>query len=255
MSWSLTFKNLCFPVFCNQCGVRLFTEENLFFCPTCWELSPIIERPFCTFCGQPHQGRAGFGAISNFPCQECRAHPPEAYSRLYAAAHYESAIAEAIKLLKFYGKMTLVGSLAELMIEFAQREIEVDTYDCLVPVPLHKVRERDRGFNQSRILAEALLPAFPKATLHTALERIRPTLTQSSLNDPKRRLENVRGAFAMPLANDLEGRRVLLIDDVSTSGGTVRECATALARAGAGSVDVFVVAIPVKWANRPAGVL
>lgn len=255
MSWSLTVKNLCFPVFCKQCGLRLFTEENLFFCPTCWEFSPRIERPFCSLCGQPHQGRAGFGAISNFPCQDCRDRPPQGYRRLYAAAHYETAIAEAIKLLKFHAKLALVDSLAELMIEFADREMPIDSYDALVPVPLHKVRERDRGFNQSKHLSEALLPAFPNATLDTALERIRPTRTQSTLDDPKRRLENVRGAFAVPLSHDLEGRRVLLIDDVSTSGGTVTESATALLRAGAASVDVFVIAIPVKWANRPAGVL
>lgn len=255
MSASLMFKNLVFPIFCMQCGVRLLTEENRYFCPTCWDLSPRIERPFCTVCGQPQQGRVGFGSISNFPCQDCRGKDGCDYDRLYAAAHYEGAIAEAIKLLKFYAKLPLQESLGELMVDFAREQVQMDRYDCVVPVPLHKVRLRDRGFNQAELLAHRLVEAFPELRLESGLKRIRPTLTQSQLATPKERRENVRGAFAFVRERSLEGQRVLLVDDVSTSGRTGAECATALRRAGALGVEMFVIAIPVKGENRAAGVL
>jgi ComF family protein len=120
-----------------------------------------------------------------------------------------------------------------------------DRYTCLVPVPLHPVRLRDRGFNQAELLAERLLHHFPHARLCHDLRRIRPTRVQSRIADPKDRETNVRGAFAVDPSVSLEGERVLLIDDVVTTGGTVSECAQALKRAGAEYVDVLAFALTV----------
>ncbi len=114
-------------------------------------------------------------------------------------------------------------------------------YDWLVPVPLHPVRQRARGFNQSALLAEYVLPTFPHARLNENLRRIRPTRTQSRLT-PEQRRNNVRGAFAVS-DDSLSGSRVLLIDDVVTTAGTVIECARVLRLAGVARVDVFSAAI------------
>ena len=247
---ALTTKNLLFPQFCKACGLRLLTEENGYFCPTCWELPVRIARPFCSMCGRPHAGTTGFGTEANFLCSRCREKGPQSYRRIYGAAVYEGAIAEAVKLLKFHDKPRLAKPLAEEMAAVAERELERAQYQWLVPVPLHRVRLRERGFNQSALLAEALLPCFPNAQLSTALRRIRPTRTQSTIKDVDDRLQNVRGAFAVDAAVWYAGATVLLIDDVVTSGGTVAECARVLGIAGAGGVDVLAAALPIEPAPQ-----
>ncbi len=242
--WALALKNLFLPIFCKQCGLRLLTEENGFFCPTCWDASPRIQRPFCTRCGRPHPGAVGFGTLSNFPCAACRERPSRHIRRVYGAAVYDAAIAEAIKWFKFRNRPHLARPLGELLRDFAQREMEQDRYDLVTPVPLHRVRERTRGYNQSRLLAEQVLPAFGSAALDVSLKRIRPTRTQSHLSEHER-AANVRGAFAV-LGDSCRGKRVLLVDDVVTTHCTVAECAAALRRAGAVEVDVLAVALAVQ---------
>jgi ComF family protein len=240
--WTLALKNLLLPIFCKQCGERLLTEENGFFCPMCWETSPRVERPYCPQCGRPHKGVIGFGWQSNFPCAECRDRASHPIRYAYGAALYEDAVEQAIKLLKFGRRQRLAGSLAEMMAEFARREMNCEEYDYIVPVPLHKVRERERGFNQSRLLVIELLPAFPNARLDESLQRIRPTRVQSRANSAAERHANVRGAFAVT-GNTLTGKTVLLIDDVVTTGETTNECAMALKRAKVAAVDVFAAAL------------
>lgn len=247
--WVSSVKNLIFPIFCKECGERLFTEENGYFCAHCWESSPRIERPFCTCCGKPHPGLAGFGMPGNYPCAECREKPNRHIRRIYGAARYEGAVEAAVKLLKFAGRERLAKPLGALMLDFAQRELDMESYDLIVPVPLHKVRERDRGFNQSRLLAREVLPAFPHARLDESLRRIRPTRTQSKLKGPERHA-NVRGAFAV-FGDAVKGKTTLIIDDVVTTTGTVTACAAALRRANAGPVDVLAVALAVPDPDAP----
>jgi ComF family protein len=162
--------------------------------------------------------------------------------RIYGATQYDGAVAEAIKLFKFHDKPRLAAPLGALMREFAEREMECASYDVITPVPLHRVRERERGFNQSRLLASVVQEVFPNAALDERLRRIRPTRIQSRLRGEKERRSNIKGAFAV-VGADLKGLTVLLVDDVVTTGGTVEECARALLRAKAGSVDVLAVAL------------
>jgi ComF family protein len=244
--WALALKNLLLPIFCKQCGIPLPTEENGFFCPQCWESSPRVRRPFCTRCGRPHPPLVGFGTESNFPCASCRATPNPEIRRVYGAAYYDGAIEMAVKLLKFNDRPRLAGPLGELMSDFAREEMDTASYDLLLPVPLHQVRERARGFNQSALLAHAIVSAFPNAHVGDALRRIRPTRAQSRLQGEDRVL-NVRGAFAV-VGDACVGKSVLLIDDVVTTTGTVTECARVLRRAGADSVDVIAAALAVpRW--------
>ncbi|NIA12816.1 MAG: ComF family protein [Nitrospiraceae bacterium] len=242
--WALALKNIFLPLFCKQCGSRLLTEENGFFCPTCWELSPRVERPFCVVCGRPHPGAVGLGTRSNFACAECRDRKQRPYGRIYGAAVYDGTVADAIKLLKFLDRERLARPLGDLMGEFARRELDCEAYDYLVPVPLHRVRERERGFNQSRLLATELLPVFPNARLDESLWRIRPTRVQSRASSSQERRANVVGAFAVR-GDRLTGGRVLLVDDVVTTGETISECASALKRAGVAQVDVLATALAI----------
>lgn len=239
--WALALKNLVFPIFCKTCGTRLLTDENAgHFCATCWELSPRVNRPFCTVCGRPHPGAVGLATRSNFPCARCRESPLPHVRRMAAPALYKEAIREAVLLLKFGGRTALAEPLAEMMLEFFECELAPDTYAFIVPVPLYPVRERERGYNQAALLAGALAGARPDWTLATPVRRIRPTQSQTRLRGDARR-ENVKGAFQAD-REGLQGQRVLLVDDVVTTGSTVNECAGALLHAGALSVDVLAVA-------------
>jgi ComF family protein len=251
MSWGLTFRNILFPQFCRGCGVRILTEENGFFCPDCWESSPLVPRPFCTICGQPHPRGVGLFHGRNFPCGPCAARRDRnGYDRLVGVALYTGAVEEAVKLLKFNGKRRLASPLGALMAETALRELDADRHTLVVPVPLHRVRLRHRGYNQSRLLAAEVAAVLPGAVLCDALARVRPTRTQSRIKDPARRRANIRGAFALVPGTEVKGAHVLLIDDVATTGGTVGECARVLRRAGAASVEVLVAALAVKGATR-----
>ncbi len=243
-SWISTIKNLVLPIFCQSCGLRLLTDENGFFCPTCWEASRRIDRPFCTVCGRPQVVAVGTGGGPNFACGPCGQRKPNApIRRIVAPAIYGDAIGEAIRLFKFHGKRRLAGPLAEVMVEFAEQELDCAFYTQIVPVPLFRVRERERGFNQSTLLARAIRPTFPNAVLATTLQRIRPTRVQSRLKSADARRKNVLGAFAATNDGLIREQRVLLIDDVVTTGGTVTECARVLRAAGAESVDVFATAL------------
>ena len=237
-----TLFHLAMPLFCRDCGLRLLTEENGYFCPACWQKPQRIQRPFCSQCGQPHALQAGFGEPENYLCAACREVGPRSCRRVFAAAVYEGAIAEAVKLLKFKERRRIAQPLAELMIAFALQEMDCDVYDVIVPVPLHKVRLRERGFNQAQLLTEQVIEAFPGAEIDSSLKRIRPTRVQSRINNREERTENVVGAFAVDREVDFSDARILLIDDVVTPGGTVAECAKALKRAGAAEVDVLATA-------------
>lgn len=241
----LPFLNTFFPHFCRQCKRRILTEENAFFCPECWELSPRIERPFCPVCGKPHPRGVAMMNPTVFPCGPCATTKNRfPFRRTVSAAYFTGAIAEGIKLFKFQGKKRLAKPLAALLTETLQKELDPSEYNVVVPVPLYPVRLRERGFNQSLLLAEGIKPHLPNAVLDLSLKRIRPTRAQSLITDRKERERNVSGAFAVPgEAQALQNAAVLLIDDVVTSYGTVSECALALRRAGVRFVDVLSVAL------------
>ncbi|NUM55999.1 MAG: ComF family protein [Candidatus Hydrogenedentes bacterium] len=244
--WTLTLKNLFFPIFCKQCGLRLLTDDNGYFCPNCWESSPRIERPFCPVCGRPHRAGVGLGVRSNFRCGPCSVlAKPRPYDRVLGAARYDGAVQMAIKLLKFNDKPRLARPLGALLWEQAERELDCGEYDYIVPVPLYRVRRRERGFNQSELLCREVLGLFPNAKIDTSLERVRPTHVQSRLRTEKERRESVRGAFGLVRGDHLKGKCVLLVDDVVTTGATIGECATVLKKGGVARVDVLAVALAV----------
>lgn len=143
--------------------------------------------------------------------------------------------------LKFEGKTALARPLGDLLAEAGSAMLAVGAVDCLVPVPLHPSREAERGFNQSVLLANRVGRRWGVPVEPRALRRRRPTLSQTDL-DAERRRANVRGAFTLSRSAAVEGRHVLLIDDVFTTGATVAECARVLLEAGASAVGVLTLA-------------
>ena len=141
--WGAAVRNLLFPSFCRECNAPVLTNENIYFCPTCWERPRRIESPFCDCCGRSLVGRVGFGEVRNYRCADCRKAPPHAWDRTYGAVTYEGAIAEAIKLLKFDERLRIAPPLIDELRTYVEREMPQPRYRWIVPVPLHRVRRRD----------------------------------------------------------------------------------------------------------------
>jgi ComF family protein len=152
-------------------------------------------------------------------------------------AFYDGPVLEAIHRLKYQRQLIYARFLGRLLAASPAARLVAEA-DLLAPVPLHPRRLRHRGFNQALLLAQA----FPEVPLEReVLVRRRPTLPQVRLN-PQERLTNVRGAFDVPDPAPVSGKTVVLVDDVYTTGATVKECARALLQAGAGRVEVLTAA-------------
>ena len=152
----------------------------------------------------------------------------------------DGTMRQAILLFKYGGRPSLGRHLGRLMVEAADRLFNPSEFDLLIPVPLHPKREQARGFNQAALLAKALGRGCGLAVGRGLLRRIRATEAQSG--GRREREVNVKGAFRVARPDQVENRRLLLIDDVFTTGATVSECARALMAAGAAEVGVYTLA-------------
>ena len=142
---------------------------------------------------------------------------------------------------KYKGRFAVESLFKELMIGFAEKYIDMRRFDWLIPVPLHRVKQRQRAFNQSAVLGACLSGRFKVPMLNGNLSRIRPGKPQMML--PKaRRLNDIKGSFKIKNPDPLKGKAVLLVDDVFTTGATVNECSKVIKEAGAGLVEIFTLA-------------
>lgn len=199
----------------------------------------------CLWCGRPAV-RPGDAL-----CRDCLdevtsggphvAPPGPAAGRAVAVGRYDGALREAVHRLKFSGWTFLAPLLGELL-STAVAESGLWTADVVVPVPLHPRRLAERGFNQSALLGAAVAATFGARLEEGSLARTRVTRSQVELG-PEERGRNVRGAFRVTATGLVAGARVLLVDDVLTTGATAGECGRALLEAGAARVDLAVLAI------------
>ncbi|WP_372846135.1 ComF family protein [Pontiella sp.] len=229
------FLDMVYPRNCVGCG-RSSPETFRFICWDCWSDAAKVEPPFCGLCGDPVAGAVDHGFI----CFSCSAKKP-AFDGARSAARYEGVVGEALRQLKYEKAIWLAPDLAEILRHCLMAEYPGQTFDLIVPVPLYHVRRRARGYNQSAVLAQELAKRIGCQTIPSMLRRIRPTATQTNLTAPMR-LSNVHNAFQSRREKWLAGRRVLLVDDVMTTGATVNACAKALKQGGAMSVHVLTVA-------------
>ena len=220
-----------FPPRCGGC--REWESEP--FCPDCAAKLRPLRAPFCAMCGRPFDPLAKTGAL----CSPCRAHPHK-FTAARAVFLFGEPIKTAIHRFKYFGYHSYAARLAPLMLKKWESDPTLSAFapDFLAPVPLHSSRLRTRGFNQSALIARELGLARDVPLLE--LHRTRPTPPQVGLN-AKARVQNVKGAFAVEHPA-LQGARVLLVDDVFTTGATLDECARALKKAGAGEICALTLA-------------
>jgi ComF family protein len=240
-----------FPSDCRICGEPLVKISRLPVCQECLDVMLPISGGVCTICGERLSSACTVaGASGESLCGLCqRLELP--FARAAAYGSYQSGLRELIHLLKFGGVRPAANALGRMLAEAIstlEPEFPADGV-AVVPVPLHRTRLHQRGFNQAELIARAALkikhPADHLLLCASALVRKRETASQIGLTSHQRR-ENLRGAFAVAQPETVKGREVLVVDDVYTTGATVSECARVLRRAGATKIWVATVARTLK---------
>jgi len=228
--------DLALPPHCVCCGEPVTVQGQL--CVDCFRLTGFITEPCCTRCGVPFASAAQGGP--DRLCPSCRDAPP-AFDRARAVLRYDSQARRLLLPLKHADRTEIAWMLVPHMARAGAALLR--QADILVPVPLHRRRLFLRRYNQAALLARGLARAARKPCLPDALVRTRATASLGAKSAAARAAE-VAGAFAVRASRvaRLAGRRVLLIDDVMTSGATANACAVALKQAGASGVDVLVAA-------------
>jgi ComF family protein len=225
--------DLALPPLCPACREPV---EGRALCPACWSKLSFITRPYCERLGIPFVYDPGPGILS----MEAIADPP-AYRRARAAVRFDEIARALVHALKYGDRLDLAPMMGR-WVSHAGRELLAEA-DALVPVPLHWRRLWARRFNQSAMLAAAISAESSVPIAVGVLKRVKPTAQQVGLSRTER-AANVQGAFRVPpeARGAVAGRRLVLVDDVLTSGATVDGCARALLRAGAANVDVLIFA-------------
>jgi ComF family protein len=234
--------DLALPPLCPACREPVIGQA---LCADCWSKLHFIAPPYCARLGLPFAYDPGPGVLS----MQAIAEPP-AYGRARAAVRYDEIARALVHAFKYGDRLDLAPALGQWMAR-AGRELLAET-DLIVPVPLHWRRLWARRFNQSALLAETIARQCGRPVAHDALRRVKPTVQQVGLTRAQR-AENIQGAFRVPAAGKaaVAGRRLVLVDDVLTTGATAEGCSRALLRAGAANVDVLTFARVVDAIQSP----
>ncbi|HXE42572.1 MAG TPA: ComF family protein [Candidatus Baltobacteraceae bacterium] len=225
-----------YPNVCQLCETERATKENGFVCSNCWRQVRFIRAPFCDRCGLPFEG----DITTRFECANCRDMELH-FSSARSAVVAKTAVLEVIHRYKYSRQLWFEPFLADLLLREALPVLREQKWDFIVPVPLHSIKEREREFNQAERLVNRLSAAIKIPVNTKLLRRVMPTLTQTRLTK-EQRASNMRNAFTVRDGVKLNGERVILLDDVFTTGATTSACAKILRKAGAGDVCVWTVA-------------
>ena len=225
-----------YPEVCQLCELERATAKDGFVGARCWSQARFIRPPFCERCGLPFEG----DITTPFECTNCREMELR-FTSARSAVVARGVVLEAIHRFKYQRQLWFENFLAGLFLREAVPALRGQNWNLIVPVPLHSVRQREREFNQAERLAARLSAATNIPLNQRLLRRVMPTATQTLLTR-QQRAANMRGAFAMRPGARLNGERVVLVDDVFTTGATTSACAQALRAAGAGDVCVWTVA-------------
>jgi ComF family protein len=240
-----------YPTDCRACGGPIVSVGHAPVCDACIDGVAAQSMTLCGCCGEALDMEgvryAGQFPVEGLLCSSCRMVPPE-FERAVAYAVYQDQLREMVHLLKYEQMRSIAKPLGVLLARAIERlEGEVGKELLVVAVPLFPSKERERGYNQAILLADAALselkksrPGWKLQPAHGVIRRVKDTRSQFELT-PKGRRRNLQGAFTVSTPAALTGREVLLVDDIYTTGATARACARVLRRAGAGKVWVATV--------------
>lgn len=226
--------SLFYPPMCAVCSQAVARTEYL--CASCASKAPRIEAPFCAKCSEPFSG----AITETFSCANC-AHRTLHFEAAVCAYRSRGVVRQIVHQFKYNGQQHLRHPIGDWLADtLDDPRLSGRRFDMIVPVPLHPARKRERGFNQAELLAN-ILGGHAELPSHDLLQRIRYTTTQTAF-DRAERMENLHGAFRLRKNTDVRGLRVLLVDDILTTGSTLSECARVLKAGGALSVHAATAA-------------
>jgi ComF family protein len=220
------------PPHCITCGNYLSQKERI-VCDVCWDNLEVLPSPFCPDC-------MTFLEKGMLSCRVC--YEKNNLCSVRSIGVFDAYFQKLIHGFKYQQKITLGQRLGKRLGEKLIEDKAASEFNCIIPVPLHSVRKRERGFNQSEILAQELSDLTHIPVLKKVLKRTRNTKDQTKLT-PEERIENVKGAFSLRAPEAIEGKRIILVDDVMTTGATLGECALVLKEAGAERVMGVTIAV------------
>jgi len=232
-----TFLDLIFPPLCRICRCRIPAHDGRNICDSCWNRIEPLAEPTCLLCGAPLPDYLPEGR----KCPRCPLEKVH-FDRAAAVARYDGVMRDAIHWFKYRYKRGLAESLGRLLLQGLREKYSAERFDAVVPVPLHRARRRAREFNQARLLAQPLAENLQVPLLDQLVVRKRRTRPQSRMTAHAKRAANIAGAFAVRDCSTVQGKSILLVDDLLTSGSTVNECSRVLKEAGAKRVSVLTLA-------------
>ena len=228
--------DFCYPSVCAACGVSCPESTTLNCCTSCdCALQELADSPACEKCAKPL-------AYDRAPCPYCEGRGFRPLQRIVCLGVFDDPLKHLIHQVKYHGQWALAEQLADRLLACDRMHELLASADVLVPVPLHPIRQIARGYNQADVIAQRISKRVKRPLKHPAI-RIRNTETQTHLHSRAKRVENLRGAFALIDAKSIVGRHVVVIDDVTTTGATLRSFARMLMNARPASVSALVVAI------------
>jgi ComF family protein len=228
--------SVIFPPQCLGCAEILSSFDSTILCRKCKGKVHFIEGALCSICGTNFSDSPAGSHL----CGDCLEKTPF-FSRARAVFSYETIILEAIHRFKYKRDLSTGETLASFMADFSFPDIDFADYSLIVPAPLHVKRLRERGFNQSLILARAIGKERRIPVNFSLLKRHKFTSTQTG-SHKKERQQNIRGAFEVTDKEIIAGQNIILVDDVYTTGATVNECAKTLIKAKARKIAVLTLA-------------
>jgi len=241
MSFLRSVVDLLLPAACSFCSSPIGDSPIPRFCSTCWNDFALVQGPVCPSCGMPFVSPEALRYSPEQTCLPCRTSNP-AYDQALSVGQFEGSLREAIHQFKYRPCRALGKPLGTWL---AQHVHLRERIDLIVPVPLHTKRLRQRGFNQSVLLAHQVSMKCKAPLVSDNLLRVRPTQPQVEL-PAQERVKNVAGAFTVLRPREVEGNHILLIDDVFTTGATINECARVLKTAGSARVSALTLARPCE---------
>jgi ComF family protein len=244
--------SVVFPAPCRICGQTLATASRIPICEDCLDGFERISEPMCACCGRPFASLAAAQSAQPL-CRLCRVNF-YAFERARSFAVYDDALSEAIVLLK-YEEVARLGDWFAAHLSRIVSQAPADwRADVVVPVPLHPERQRERGYNQAELIARPLAKRLDLKMEPRLLVRTKPRPPQLVLSRTEH-WKSVRGAYATRAGLQVDNLRVLLVDDVLTTGATLDACARALQKAGAAAVFGLTVARVRSWSAAPGAVI
>jgi len=233
--------NFVFPLDCKICEKPIRESKGYSICEDCFKTIELIEYPYCIKCGKPLLLTDFFKENREILCLECKR---KKYSFEFSRSMgiYNKVLKKCIHLFKYYGEKKLAIPLGKLMVDYLLKNVEfIKKIELIIPVPLHNNDLKKRGFNQSVLLGKVIGDYFSVPVRERVLIKKKLTPFQVNLSK-KERERNILGAFSLEKPEEIEGKNILILDDVFTTGSTVEECAKELMKARVNNIFVLTLA-------------